>query len=32
VEAHGGKVWIESDGVDMGSRFIIEIPVVRKEE
>ncbi len=25
--AHHGQVWVESDGVGMGSRFMIEIPV-----
>lgn len=28
VEAHGGKIWAESDGADKGSRFIIELPFV----
>ncbi|MBC8042535.1 MAG: tetratricopeptide repeat-containing sensor histidine kinase [Rhizobacter sp.] len=27
VELHGGKVWAESQGKDMGSVFIIELPV-----
>ncbi|MCE9541692.1 hypothetical protein K8R03_04030 [Candidatus Kaiserbacteria bacterium] len=27
VEAHGGKVWAESDGAGKGSRFVIELPV-----
>ncbi|NTW45691.1 MAG: hypothetical protein HGB18_01380 [Candidatus Moranbacteria bacterium] len=26
VEAHGGRMWAESDGPGTGSRFIIEIP------
>ena len=26
VEAHGGKIWAESDGPDKGSRFIFELP------
>ena len=26
-EAHHGQVWVESDGKDMGSRFIIELPM-----
>jgi len=26
IEAHGGKIWAESDGPDKGSRFIIELP------
>lgn len=28
VEAHGGRVWAESEGVDKGSRFTIELPKV----
>lgn len=28
VEAHGGKIWAESDGQDKGSRFIIELPLI----
>lgn len=28
ADAHHGQVWVESDGAGMGSRFIIEIPVV----
>ena len=27
IEAHGGKVWAESEGQGKGSEFIIEIPV-----
>ncbi|MDD2766273.1 MAG: hypothetical protein PHH40_00730 [Candidatus Moranbacteria bacterium] len=27
IEAHGGKIWAESDGPDKGSRFIIELPI-----
>lgn len=27
IEAHGGKVWAESDGQGKGSRFIVELPV-----
>lgn len=26
VEAHGGKVWAESDGAGKGSRFVVELP------
>lgn len=29
VEAHGGRVWAESDGKDQGSRFIVELPAAR---
>ena len=27
VEAHHGKIWVESDGAGKGSRFIMELPV-----
>ena len=27
VEAHGGRIWAESDGAGRGSRFIVEFPV-----
>ena len=27
IEAHGGKIWAESEGQGKGSRFIIELPV-----
>lgn len=27
VEAHGGKIWAESEGKDKGSRFIVELPL-----
>ncbi len=27
TEGNGGKVWVESDGIGKGSRFIIELPV-----
>lgn len=27
VEAHGGKIWAESEGAGRGSRFIIELPL-----
>ena len=29
VEAHHGKVWAESDGKDKGSKFVVEIPVIK---
>ncbi|MDD3498228.1 MAG: HAMP domain-containing sensor histidine kinase, partial [Candidatus Moranbacteria bacterium] len=34
VEDHGGKIWIESEGANKGSTFIIELPVraVEQEE
>jgi signal transduction histidine kinase len=28
VEAHGGRMWAESDGQGRGSRFYVELPVV----
>lgn len=28
IEAHHGRIWIESDGKGKGSRFIIELPIV----
>ena len=33
VEAHGGNVWAESEGVDKGSTFIVQLPVaaIRRE-
>lgn len=30
VEAHGGKVWAESEGQDKGSTFIVEFPLLNK--
>ncbi|ATP55879.1 histidine kinase [Pedobacter ginsengisoli] len=27
VEAHGGRIWAESDGHDKGSTFIVELPL-----
>ncbi|MFA6184077.1 MAG: HAMP domain-containing sensor histidine kinase [Parcubacteria group bacterium] len=27
VEAHGGKIWAESAGVEKGSTFIVELPI-----
>ena len=28
VEAHGGKIWAESEGAGKGARFIVQLPVV----
>ena len=30
VEAHGGRIWAESDGVGMGARFTFTVPVAEK--
>ena len=27
VELHGGEIWVESDGVDKGSKFLFMIPI-----
>ena len=26
IEAHGGKVWVESEGLGKGSRFCFKVP------
>jgi signal transduction histidine kinase len=28
VQAHGGRIWAESEGLGRGSRFIVELPFV----
>ena len=28
VEAHEGRVWVESEGLGKGSRFVLELPQV----
>ena len=30
VEAHGGRIWAESDGPGLGSRFLFNIPAVKE--
>ena len=30
VEAHGGRIWAESDGVGLGSRFTFTLPVAER--
>ena len=32
VEAHGGRIWAESDGLGQGARFIFTIPVAARED
>ena len=32
IENNGGKIWAESDGQGLGSRFIIELPIVKRKE
>lgn len=32
IENNGGKIWAESDGAGLGSRFIIELPIVKHKE
>ena len=31
VEAHGGRIWAESDGPGQGARFSFTVPIVEKE-
>ncbi|TAK96854.1 HAMP domain-containing histidine kinase [Patescibacteria group bacterium] len=31
IAAHHGKIWVESDGADRGSRFIIELPIKHQD-
>lgn len=32
IEQNGGRIWAESDGANLGSRFIIELPVQQDKE
>ncbi|PIR83536.1 hypothetical protein COU18_02520 [Candidatus Kaiserbacteria bacterium CG10_big_fil_rev_8_21_14_0_10_51_14] len=27
VDAHGGKIWAESEGEGKGARFVVELPL-----
>ncbi len=31
VEAHGGRIWAESEGANCGSRFVINLPLARDD-
>ena len=31
VEAHGGRIWAESDGLGLGARFTFTVPVAERE-
>ena len=31
VEAHGGRIWAESEGVDLGARFTFTLPVIEEK-
>ena len=31
VEAHGGQIWIESDGAGRGTKFIMELPIIKHQ-
>ena len=32
VEAHGGRIWAESDGVGLGARFTFTLPIAEKND
>ena len=27
IQAHGGRIWAESEGRDKGARFVVELPI-----
>jgi len=29
-QAHGGRVWVESDGPGTGSTFLVQLPIEKK--
>ena len=32
VELHGGKIWVESDGRNKGSTFIVRLFILEKDD
>jgi len=32
VEAHKGRIWVESEGKNKGSTFYFELPIKKKRE
>ena len=32
LEAHGGKIWVESEGKDKGSTFRFILPIINEKE
>jgi len=29
VELHGGKIWMESEGINKGSTFLFSLPIIK---